>query len=175
MTEHPGGGTARQTPLHPAGRRGALRQAAALLTLWVACAGLGALGCGRETVSPAAGGNAAEGAGAAGAAAAVRYELRGEVTAVPDPDRPRSALVIRHEAVDDFADIDGDVVGMDAMTMPFPTAPGVSLDGIEPGDRVSFTLEVAWDDDPPYRITRLEELPAETPLTFRRARPGAAD
>jgi hypothetical protein len=53
---------------------------------------------------------------------------------------------------------------MDSMTMPFPLAEGVELDGVEPGDKVGFTLEVEWEGDPPYRITTLEELGAETVL-----------
>ena len=123
------------------------------------------------------GGDAAPGFAASAAAAPRRvqtYEGRGEVTALPDPADPSTALAIRHEAIDDFADIDGDVVGMDAMTMPFPLAEGVSLAGLAPGDQVSFTLEVEWESDPPYRIARIDKLPPATPLDFRATRPGSS-
>lgn len=103
--------------------------------------------------------------------ATATYEVRGEVTAVPAADEPAAELILRHEAIDGFTDIDGDVVGMSAMTMPFPLAPGISAAGLAPGDRVRFTLEVTWYDDPPYRITALEPLPEGTELEFRRAQP----
>jgi hypothetical protein len=97
-----------------------------------------------------------------GAAAVQRYEVRGEVTRLPSAAEP--ALFVRHEAVPEFVDMDGEVVGMDSMTMPFPLSEGVGLDGVEPGDKVRFTLEVEWEGDPPYRITRVEELAAGTAL-----------
>lgn len=100
-----------------------------------------------------------------------RYESRGVVVAVPDPGDELTNLRIRHEAIDDFRSIDGEVVGMDSMTMPFPLAEGVTLAGIEVGDPVAFTLEVEWDGDLPYRISRIEELPAGTELEWRDASP----
>jgi hypothetical protein len=103
----------------------------------------------------------------------VTYEVRGEVLAVPDPEDPASRLLIRHEAVDGFEDIDGEVVGMDSMAMPFPLAPEASVDDVAPGDKVRFTLEVSWEGDPPYRITALEPLAPDTELTYRAARPAA--
>jgi hypothetical protein len=84
------------------------------------------------------------------------------VTRLPSAAEP--ALYVRHEAVPGFVDMDGEVVGMDSMTMPFPLAEGVGLEGVAPGDRVRFTLEVEWEGDPPYRITRIEELAAGTEL-----------
>lgn len=91
-----------------------------------------------------------------------RYEVQGEVTRLPSPGA--EALYVRHEAIPGFVDMDGDVVGMESMAMPFPLAEGVALDGVEVGDKVEFTLEVEWEGDPPYRITRVEELGAETLL-----------
>ena len=42
--------------------------------------------------------------------------------------------------------------------MPFAVAEGVSLDGLAPGDKVEFTLEVRWSSDKdPVRIVRLAE------------------
>lgn len=93
-----------------------------------------------------------------------RYEVRGEVVRLPSAEA--DALTVRHEAIPGFVGVDGQVVGMDSMTMPFPLAEGVALDGVEVGDKVEFTLEVAWEGDPPYRITRVEELGAETVLDF---------
>jgi Cu/Ag efflux protein CusF len=103
-----------------------------------------------------------EGDGAAAEVTVQRYEVRGEVTRLPSP--PADALYLRHEAIAGFVGIDGEVVGMDSMTMPFPVGEGVELDGVEVGDKVGFTLEVEWEGDPPYRITGVEELGAETVL-----------
>lgn len=91
-----------------------------------------------------------------------RYEVRGEVTRLPSAGV--DALSVRHEAMPGFVGIDGEVVGMESMTMPFPVGEGVELDGVEVGDKVGFTLEVEWEGDPPYRITRVEELGADTVL-----------
>lgn len=99
------------------------------------------------------------------------YETRGVVVRVPDPADPLSNLDIRHEAIDDFRSIDGEVVGMGSMGMPFPLADGVDLGAIAPGDKVAFTLEVEWEGEPPYRVTRIETLPADTELDFREASP----
>lgn len=99
------------------------------------------------------------------------YETRGQVTALPDPSNPLTNLRIRHEPIHDFVSIDGEVVGMDSMNMPFPVTEGVSLEGIEVGDPVSFTLEVDWDGDPAYRLTRIGVLPEGTGLTWGDAVP----
>lgn len=138
-----------------AGRRAA-RAGAAL-----AAAALVAAGCAGN------GGNAAP----ATSAEIETYESRGVVVRVPDPADPLSDLVIRHEAIDDFRGIDGEVVGMRSMSMPFPVAPGVDLTAIEPGSKVAFTLEVEWEGEPPYRVVRIEELPADAELEFREASP----
>lgn len=99
------------------------------------------------------------------------YQVRGQVTGLPDPADPMANFTIRHEAIDDFESMDGEVVGMSSMSMPFPVGSEVSLDGVEVGDKVSFTLEVDWDGDPAYQVTSLEALPADTELDYRKARP----
>lgn len=117
-------------------------------------------------------GACAGGGGAAPAAGDVdTYETRGVVVRVPDPADPLSNLAIRHEAIDDFRSIDGEVVGMGSMSMPFPLADGVDLGAIAPGDKVAFTLEVEWEGEPPYRVSRIEKLPADIELDFREASP----
>ncbi len=94
------------------------------------------------------------------------YETRGLVRQVPSAERPGSELHLHHEAIPDFKDAGGEVVGMDAMAMPFPVAEAAMLDGLAPGDKVVFTFEVRWEGVDPLRITRLEKLPPETRLAF---------
>ena len=102
------------------------------------------------------------------------YEVRGQVTALPDPADPLSDLRVRHEAVAHFVGIEGEAVGMDSMNMPFPVADGVDLAGLAVGDKVRLTFEVDWQGDVPYRATKIERLPADAELTFGKARPAPA-
>jgi Cu/Ag efflux protein CusF len=160
------------SPLSTAVRSGRALALTAVLALvpWLA-------GCAGDTPGPAgataadAPSSDADAATADHSTAARLYEVRGQVVRVPDPADPLADLVIRHEAIPDFAGIDGVEVGMDSMAMPFPLAQEASVDAIAPGDKVRFTLEVSWEGDPPYRITALEPLPPDTELTYRAARP----
>lgn len=101
------------------------------------------------------------------------YTVRGQVVQVPRPNDPASELQIEHEAVDDFVDRSGRVAGMNAMTMGFPLARGVDLAALAPGDVVEFVLHVDWESDRPVEITRLRELPPDTPLELRLSKPQA--
>jgi hypothetical protein len=91
------------------------------------------------------------------------YTLRGRISALPNP--PKSALVIHHEELPDFADADGNKIGMDEMEMQFPfLGAGVSLDGLAPGDLVEAVMEMRYKGQPRFLITSIKELPADTVL-----------
>lgn len=94
------------------------------------------------------------------------YEVRGMVRQVPEEGRPGSQLLIHHEAIPGFVDVEGRSVDMDAMTMPFPVAEPALAAGLSPGDKVLFELVVDWGASPPLTIVRVEKLPAETVLDF---------
>lgn len=94
------------------------------------------------------------------------YTVRGEVRQLPDPAQPGSGLYILHEAIPDFTNREGQAIGMEAMTMPFPVDEEVSLAGVQPGDPVEFELRVAWEGSPEIQITGLRELPAGTKLAL---------
>ena len=94
------------------------------------------------------------------------YIVRGLVERLPQVDGPDKALYVHHAAIPGFRDEHGKVVGMMSMTMPFPVAPGVSLEGIAPGHPVQFTLAVAWKGHPGYRIIKIRKLPAGTVIDF---------
>lgn len=111
----------------------------------MACAALGAvllLGCGGGSTSDETG-------------PVQSYEVRGVVAQLPAGGG--SELMIEHEAIPDFVGASGDTVGMNAMTMGFPTAKGVSLEGLAAGDSVRFTFEVRWGGSPPLKLTRIEK------------------
>jgi len=134
------------------GRRAALRSTGLVVALAsVLLAGLACGGTAREDEGPVQ-----------------AYTVRGEVVAVPGGGGPTDQLRIHHEAVPDFIGIDGDVVGMAPMTMPFPTADSVDVASLAPGDKVEFTFEVRWGGSPAYQISKLHKLPPDTQLTFRK-------
>ncbi|MFW6059560.1 MAG: copper-binding protein [Phycisphaeraceae bacterium] len=89
------------------------------------------------------------------------YETRGVIRQLPTD--ATGDLQIEHEPVPDFKDQDGEVVGMDSMTMPFPPADDVSLDGLAVGDKVRFTFVWRWDENS-WTVTAIEKLPADTEL-----------
>ena len=97
------------------------------------------------------------------------YQTRGLVRQLPSPDRPGSELYVHHEAIPDFRDADGKVVGMEPMAMPFPVADPAMLDGLAAGDKIDFTFEMRWEGGKPLLVTRLEKLPPETVLDFESA------
>lgn len=99
------------------------------------------------------------------------YTVRGRVAQLPEAGNPASGFVVAHQAVDDFVDRQGEVVGMDPMTMSFPLGPKVSLAGLAVNDPVEFTLHVDWSATPPVRITSVHKLPPGTPIVFRAAQP----
>jgi Cu/Ag efflux protein CusF len=102
------------------------------------------------------------------AAQVATYTARGRVLTMPS--EPGGEIQLEHEAIHDFVNFRGDVVGMDAMTMEFPLAEGAAGE-IVAGDIVEFDLQVNWDAEPLSSVTRLEKLPADTELVFGRAEP----
>jgi len=86
------------------------------------------------------------------------YTVKGRVAQLPDAAVRGSMFQVAHEDIPDFADRDGKAVGMNAMTMPFPPAPGVSLDGLGVGDEIELTFEVRWDRIPPQQATVIRRL-----------------
>ncbi len=97
------------------------------------------------------------------------YVVRGEVRRVPIAGEPAAEFVVHHEAIPHYRASEGRL-GMNVMSMPFPLAPGLSLEGVSIGDKVEVTFEVEFDtekDQPvAYRATKVELLPSETELNF---------
>jgi len=110
---------------------------------------------------------------AAGQATVRRYTVRGAIERLPDPKGPIREMMLHHEAIDDFVDTSGQVVGMDSMVMPFPVAASVSLDGLAVGDEVEVVFAIDWSRSS-FQVERLGKLPKGTPLQFGKAHPGPA-
>lgn len=92
------------------------------------------------------------------------YTTRGIVRQLGDG--PAQELLIHHEAIPTFVNIDGEVQGMDSMAMPFPVDEAALPEDLQVGDKVSFEFEVSWTGSPPMRLLSLEKLPPETLLAF---------
>jgi hypothetical protein len=97
--------------------------------------------------------------------------VRGEVVQAPAPVTSGIQVLVRHEAIDDFVDAAGKVVGMDAMVMPFEVSPEAASKGLAAGDKVEVRFSMDWKE-PRLRVERIERLPVGTALEFRAA--GAA-
>lgn len=87
-----------------------------------------------------------------------RYEVAGTVRGIETKEHAKR-LTIEHGAIPDFEDIEGKVVGMDAMTMTMSVWRGFALpDGLEVGDEVRFQLDVDWQRTPSGLIVDLDVL-----------------
>lgn len=110
----------------------------------------------------------------------VEYTVRGVVMRLPDPADPLGEMQVHHEAIPSFRESMPDgKLGMKAMTMPFPIAPGLKLDGVEAGDKVVLTFEVEYAIDTGmvrgWRAVRIAELPPDTGLEFESAPVGTSE
>lgn len=94
------------------------------------------------------------------------YTVRGVIRQIRQVGEGRTQLSILHEAIPDFVGINGDVVGMKSMTMPFSVAESVDLAELEPGSRIQFELSVDWNRADPGLITSLEFLAEDSILSF---------
>ena len=96
-----------------------------------------------------------------------RYPIRGLVVGLPK--KGEGYLSLRHEPIGDFTDMDGEVVGMDSMVMPFPVSRDASLDGLTVGDKIEAVLVVDWEQGRQW-LERVVKLPCATVLHFGKAR-----
>ena len=98
------------------------------------------------------------------------YTVRGKVVELPAEGDARGSFRVHHEAIDDFRNPQGEVVGMSSMAMPFPPAEGLDLGGLKVGDKVELDFTVDWS--PARRgwfATAVRVLPSETELEFEAA------
>lgn len=102
-----------------------------------------------------------------------RYTVRGIIEQLPSKDNRLSEFVVHHEPIDDFKAFNG-TVGMDSMSMPFPVARTLSLDGLAVGDRVSVEF-VVWSTPGQrgFEARSVTRLPPDTELRFGPAKPVA--
>ncbi len=108
---------------------------------------------------------------AAPASTARTYTVRALVLSLDPPAGPVAEIKVHHEAIDDFANAKGDVIGMNAMTMPFPLASPDLAKDLAPKDVIQMTFSLDWQANRPLEVVAIEKLPQETQLEFRKANP----
>ena len=99
------------------------------------------------------------------------YRVRGIVRHIPEATQGSREISVRHEAIPGFKSSQGEIVGMESMTMPFPLATPEMADDLTAGDKIEIEFEVRWHGGNPLAITAIEKLPAETPLAFEAGPP----
>ncbi len=101
------------------------------------------------------------------------YRVRAQVRQLPDPDSARGEILVRHEAIPGFKNADGEIVGMDSMSMPFPLADVGLVAGVEVGDRIEMEFEVSWHRGNPLTVTAIDKLQEDARLAFEAVPPEA--
>lgn len=96
------------------------------------------------------------------------YTLRGIIDTLPQSSGPDKYIKIHHEALPDFKNKEGKVVGMPEMIMDFEQlAPDVKLTDFKVGDVVDFTFEVRWSPRVVTRVSNMRKLDAGTVLPLK--------
>ncbi len=107
------------------------------------------------------------------------YEgILGDLTFVPEAGDTKRHPKIRHVHIPTFKSADGTIPmsrdgypGMKSMTMEFPLADGVALDGYQAGDKVRFSFEVTWGDSFSWVMTSVEKLDPATEIDYSNTAP----
>lgn len=69
------------------------------------------------------------------------YSVKGIIKGMPGDGLAKNEMLVKHQAIPEYRDDSGAVVGMMAMTMPFYLKEGLSLEGIKAGDSVELKIE----------------------------------
>jgi Cu/Ag efflux protein CusF len=99
------------------------------------------------------------------------YVVRGEVVELPDPKDPSREFRVKHEAIDDFKQSDGKVIGMGSMEMYFPLKDDSLIADVKVGDKLELTFEDYYKPRRKYFVSKIVKLPPDTKLEFREANP----
>lgn len=92
------------------------------------------------------------------------YHVRAVIAEINPGGGANGQLSLLHEAIPDFRNAAGNVVGMHSMLMKFDLAPGVSPEGLSVKDKVSVDFNVNWYGNPRLIITEIEKLDVQTVL-----------
>ena len=99
-----------------------------------------------------------DGQPATAASDARTYVVRGEVISLPQAGKPGTQFIVKHEPIDNFRGADGRIVGMNSMGMPFTPGEGVSLEALEPGDKIELKWVVQWNPEAREYVESVRKL-----------------
>jgi Cu/Ag efflux protein CusF len=86
------------------------------------------------------------------------YSVKGVIKQLPNQAGKQSPMLIKHEAIPTYVGAEGEVVGMQAMTMPFFVADGLDLSSVKAGDCVEFKFESWWGEKPGDKVTEIKKV-----------------
>lgn len=93
-----------------------------------------------------------------------QYAARGMVVSVERGMEGHSQVTILHEAVRDFKDQTGKIVGMEPMAMTFAADGAVPTDNLQPQSKIQFVFEVHWEAAERLVLKEILPLDSETVL-----------
>ena len=75
-----------------------------------------------------------------------------------------SQVTLLHEAIPEFKDQTGKVVGMEPMSMTFAADSSVPTENLQPRAKIKFVFEVHWDAAERLVLKEIQPLDSETKL-----------
>ena len=97
----------------------------------------------------------------------VQYTVKGVVMDASGLGADPRRLRIHHEAIDTLVGADGSLDPMRAMAMSLTVMPAATLpDPLEPGQKVEFVLDVAWERSPVAMISSVQLIDPATELAL---------
>ncbi len=87
------------------------------------------------------------------------YSMKGIIKALPGNGRAPNEVLIKHDAVPEYRNRSGEVVGMSAMTMPFYLRKDVSVGELKVGDTVEFKVEAHFEPRFTEEIVSINKVP----------------
>lgn len=87
------------------------------------------------------------------------YSIKGVIKALPGKGRAANEVLIQHEAIPEYRNRSGEVVGMSAMTMPFYLREGTQLGELTIGDAVEFKVEAHFEPRFTEEIVSIKKAP----------------
>ncbi len=110
---------------------------------------------------------AALGIPACASKAADLYSVRGMVVSVEQLGDGRSQVTILHEAIPEFKNQAGQIVGMEPMAMTFAADATVPTAHLQPRAKIQFSFEVHWTSAERLVLKKIQSLDSQTPLEFK--------
>ena len=97
-------------------------------------------------------------AGVALADDAYTFKVHGVIRGLPGKGLAKDEILVKHQAIPDYRDESGKVIGMMAMTMPFYLAPELSVEGFAEGDTVELEIEQHLQPESSEKVVKIKKV-----------------